>query len=67
MKKYIWKWFSTRHLKKFKNIIDEDTILKKIVDEDLDITEESIKAFLLADTNELTKIKKKIDDYARRH
>ena len=58
-----WKWFSTRHLKKFKNIIDEDTILKKIVDENLDITEESIKAFLLANTNELSKIKKKIDDF----
>ena len=57
-----WKWFSTRHLKKFMEKIEQDRVLKKIIDEDLNITEDSIKAFLLADTNKLANIKKNIDD-----
>ena len=59
-----WKWFSKRHLKTFMEIIEQDTTLKKIIDEDLNITKDSIKAFLLADTKKLADIKKNIDDYA---
>ena len=57
-----WKWFSTRHLKTFMEKIEQDRVLKKIIDENLNITEDSIKAFLLADTNKLANIKKNIDD-----
>ena len=53
-----WKWFSTRHLKIFMEIIEQDTTLKKIIDEDLNITKASIKDFLLADTNKLADIKR---------
>lgn len=59
-----WKWFSKRHLKTFMEIIEQDTTLKKIIDENLNITKDSIKAFLLADTKKLADIKKNIDDYA---
>ena len=53
-----WKWFSTRHLKTFMEKIEQDRVLKKIIDENLNITEDSIKAFLLADTNKLANIKR---------
>ena len=41
-----WKWFSKRHLKTFMEIIEQDTTLKKIIDEDLNLLEdnENLKA-----------------------
>lgn len=58
-----WKWFSKRHLKTFMEIIEQDTTLKKIIDENLNITKDSIKAFCWQ-IQKVSRYKKNIDDYA---
>lgn len=57
-----WKWFSTWHLKTFMEKIEQDMVLRRLIDENLNITKDSIRDFLLADINKLANIKKNIDD-----
>lgn len=57
-----WKWFSTWHLKIFMEKIEQDMVLRRLIDENLNITKDSIRDFLLADINKLANIKKNIDD-----